>query len=695
MPIINIDELEAQSTRPKLSGVVSIDDLEKHDTQSKQGNSFFDQAGRAYGDAAKDLGELTKSTVQAVTHPVDTLKSVGTLMFDHPIDRLKGAAKKVIDNPGETLKNVKDTIVHKPFTTILNASMVGGGAGVFAKGAGAVKTGDALINAANVPFQAGGAAVKGAVKTAKNIGKAIPEGLKQSSYGIMQSIVGQLPKEFKYGANAGRAGVKEGFKGDHQSILDQTENRISEIGGQGDALAASSNKLINNDAAIKVIDDKIAKLQKKFSRTDSATIKKLQDARKDLLGVVEDANGRVISQNSTSAMTPSETLNFKRDFDEITKFKGTAVDDTVFNETMQNARGKLKDNLNDAVPGMKDWNQRYADLAALRQAAARKVDHMKAGSGMRNIIDNVIRGSVGVTTVGAALTGHGGIIGEILAGWAAKEVLGNPTVKSNVAQMLYKLSNADKAKVFQAAPWVKAQYRNIMSSMGKEQVGAVDRSNLRNPNASGAVSEGFPGLPKPKPLGLPNRSKEASGPVIHGENPTKKLPFYSMDEQGRIKGDGFLLGEKRLNAKEANDELIMAEKPVDAMGNMEIQSQQDKFYAAQMDAEGAKEILRLTQKWRKDLSGSIKQSEFLKGESQDIAKKQKWIAAKDADSGLNWSKKAQEFFSKNPEAWPAKFNGNPEDALRAVAKDITENRGTDYVKYLRGVIASARKTKLK
>lgn len=291
---------------------------------------------------------------------------------------------------------------------------------------------------------------------ANAVAKAIPDGLKKTSYALMQSIVNQLPKEFKYGANAGRSMVKEGFSGDADAIKEQADNRLNEIKGQGDSLASASNKNVNNSNAIKIIDDKISELQTKSPRTSSATIQKLINSKKDLLGVVEDDKGNVIDGGKdVSNMTAKDTLDLKRDFDEHTAWKGTASDDSVYNKTMQQARTQLKNNLNDAVPSMEEWNQRYADLRAAQQASGRASDYAKAGSGLKNLINNAVRGTIGITTLGAALHGNGELAGEIIAGWGAKEIMGNPMIKSKLAQAIYGLSEADKMSIFKAAPWIR------------------------------------------------------------------------------------------------------------------------------------------------------------------------------------------------------------------------------------------------
>jgi hypothetical protein len=510
--------------------VSSGPDLSEFD-QYKAGDTATQEQPKsnAFVDTFNDAKNIVSGVGNVIQHPEmiplgihEAVKGI-SYAAQHPKETF---SKENID---KTVGNIKETILHKPLTTVMNASALAGGAGSLIKGSGELagaskvsSVGQGMVDAANVPFQAGGAIAKGTVKNIKAVGEAIPENLKKSSYGIMQSIVGQLPKEFKYGANAGRAAVKEGFKGNADDILSQTNDRISEIGKQGDNLASSSNKIINNSSAIDVIDKKISELHRISPRTSSSTITKLQNAKKDLLGVVEDGNGNILHQSDVTSMTPFDTLAFKRQVDDMAAFKGTATDDTVFNKTIQDARSKLKNNLNEAVPGMKEWNQRYADLSALKQAAARKVDQLKAGAGMRNVIDNVIRGSVGVTTIGAALTGHGDLVGEILAGWGAKEIIGNPTLKSNVAQMIYKMSELDKAKMFKVAPWIKGQYRNIMNSINNSKPVAQPYTSQREPGQLQA-----PGQPRTGPRYYNPQESTVNYP-ISGENPVKGLPDRSI-----------------------------------------------------------------------------------------------------------------------------------------------------------------------
>ncbi len=389
---------------------------------------------------------------------------------------------------------------------------------------------------------------------AKAAANAVPEGLKQSSYALMQSIVNQLPKEFKYGANAGRAMVKEGFSGDASAIKEQADKRIEEIGGQGDALASNSDKAVNNSNAMKVIDDKIAELQKNSPRSSSATITKLQNAKNDLLkvregNVLDPASGEISHMKSQDItpenMTPKETLDLKRSFDDLTAWKGTAADDSVFNKTMQQARTQLKDNLNDAVPGMKDWNQRYADLRAAQQAAGRKATYDQANVGMKNLLAGAIRGTVGITTLGAALHGNGELAGEILAGWGAKEVIGNPVIKSKLAQALYGLSEADKLSIFKAAPWIKNIVNNFRQKPNPGQPalppppyskgGTLNAELVDNPIVTPPPYKN-PELPSPaKYAGLPNNAVGRRG--INPNIATGGLPDpgnTAINQSGRV-----------------------------------------------------------------------------------------------------------------------------------------------------------------
>ena len=496
MPVIPIDQLESQgiSNTPSPSGsgnIVPIDQLENNglpDTSSKP-TPFYKAMGQS----------ITPQQMDEEGHPIlggltQTAEDVGTLGEKALNGLTLGGYEKGLQAANIAPPNFDNTAPENK--SALNMA------------------GDiANLGAANKTI--GTVASKVVAPAAGAIAKAVPEGLKNTSYALMQSIVQQLPKEFKYGANAGRAMVKEGFSGDAAAIKEQADQRLDEIKGQGDALASASTKPVNNSNAIKIIDDKIAELQAKSPRASANTIKKLMDSKKDLLGVVEDDKGNIVNGGKdVSNMTAKDTLDLKRDFDDHTAWKGTAADDTIYNKTMQQARTALKDNLNDAAPGMKDWNQRYADLRAAQQAAGRKITYDQAGAGLKNVLNNVVRGTIGVTTLGAALHGNGELAGEIIAGWGAKEVLNNPVVKSKLAQAIYGLSEADKMAIFKAAPWVRKAVSDTMENFRQKP----------NPRGEPVDAELIDNRPKQigqvRPLirpdrALPSDAERGSGPVVN------------------------------------------------------------------------------------------------------------------------------------------------------------------------------------
>lgn len=501
MPIISIDDLEKQST-PIPSGkgnIIPIDQMESQGGET-QPKPFFKAIGA-------DMTPAMKTDHPVLAGVEQTAQDVATLGEKAANGLTLGGLDYGLRKGGIEPPNFDNTALENKS----GLNMMGDAANIGSAGKTIGTLGSKVVAPA-----------------AKAVAKAVPEGLKNTSYSLMQSIVNQLPKEFKYGANAGRAMVKEKLSGDAADIKQQADQRISEIGGEGDKLASSSNKPVNNSNAIKVIDDKISELQSKSPRTSAATIGKLQDAKKDLLGVIEDSRGNVIDEGkNVSNMTPKETLDLKRDFDDQTQWKGTASDDTVFNKTMQQARGTLKDNLNDAVPGMKDWNQRYADLRAAQQAAGRRVTYDQAGAGLKNIINNAVRGTIGVTTLGAALHGNGELAGEIIAGWGAKEVLGNPMVKSKLAQALYNISEADKSAIFKAVPWLRKGIGDTMENFRQKPRPSAE------PVDAELVDNRPQGLPAPpQKIGL-NRALPSpmtsglrtSGPTIYQSgNVPKELP---------------------------------------------------------------------------------------------------------------------------------------------------------------------------
>lgn len=347
---------------------------------------------------------------------------------------------------------------------------------------------DAIQNPLNYVI---GPVVKGGAKIITKGVQMLPEGLKKSSYGLMNSIVRQLPKEFRYGQNAGRGAVREkitGFSAD--DIAQKAQDKLTAIGKEGDTLASSVNSIDDYSKAIKIIDDKIDDLILKTPNVNKSAIKRLQDSKDDLLGIKRDADGAIIKQRiQLSNMTPKQALDFKRDYDNVTKWSGTDADDKIVNVTLQASRRSIKDQLNRNVPGLKEWNDRYGDLYVLKKAAERESIYQESRNSLRTMANNFLRAGGLGTAATSALTGNIDLAINTLKVLVAKEALTSPIAKSNLAKFLYNLSEIDKAKIFKAIPLVQAQYRQFMSGKNVKQP-----SNPINENVA------LKGLPVPKPL---------------------------------------------------------------------------------------------------------------------------------------------------------------------------------------------------
>lgn len=416
--------------------------------------------GRVIKDS-REIASGMNAMVQDFPQALSDIDSVIQQAFWHPLDTFIKGKVDSLDNLKKTAISTLNYMEEKPVSSAINMSMIGGGAGKIVGGA----VGKTITEASNIPLKAYGMTANKVVSSvAKPITK-IPKVLENSSYKMVQSVIGQLPKEAKYGANAARAVVREGITGSLEDIAVQVRSKINEIQGIGDQLASKVTTLDNYSPAINVIDKKIAELTKNAPRTNSSTINKLVNAKKDLLGIQEDVAGNVIGQEiKPYSMTPSEALAFKRKYSDVTHWKGLASDDAVVNKTLQESRKVVKEQLNSNVPGLKSWNERYQDLDVARQATERTLLKEQMGKGLQNMINNSIRGGVGITTAGAILYGHPNIAIELLLGLGAKEVMSNPTLKTSLAHLLYKSSGADKSQLMRDVPWIKNHYDELINS---------------------------------------------------------------------------------------------------------------------------------------------------------------------------------------------------------------------------------------
>jgi|TARA_Y100000310_G_scaffold84459_3_gene81369 hypothetical protein len=237
---------------------------------------------------------------------------------------------------------------------------------------------------------------------------------------VISRLIRPGAKELEFGKDPALAIAREGITANTMRGLQAGVNkRKSEIGKQiGErTLQFSRGKKapqIDISSAVAPIDDALRKA-KGLPRENAALIKRLEDLKQDLLeqGTVYVPHG-VWEKKSFL----SESMRWAEDTDNI------------MNKVKKKVYSKLDKMHDDAVPGIKELNSRYADLAGAKTALKRRIAQME-------------RSGVGVMDIGLAMLG--GTLGQEggVPEWAeyfilplTVRALRNPAVRTRYAAAL-------------------------------------------------------------------------------------------------------------------------------------------------------------------------------------------------------------------------------------------------------------------
>lgn len=390
------------------------------------------------------------------------------------------------------------------------------------------------------------------------VGTKLQGAKNEASERIINSLIKPLQKDLSYGKNPARGVLSEGIVANSlEDLANQVSNRRGEIGKQiGEMVAASDKPIILTDA-LKPIKEELTKARR-APNTNKDLINRLE-------GVLADLN-EAIGPDRYYA-NPSQTFAIKKLVGDITKFTGNASDDKAVNAALKRVYGRLKERLNEAVPGVSELNERYADLTSA-EVAARYRDRIETKQNLVSLRGVGLGGSALLTAV---LTG-GATVPTILAGIVGSQldrILGNAAVKTRIAQWLSTASQKEKATVFTKIPGLKNALTRIFGEEPKLQQAlqeAPDKPLLQ-------LGAGSIAPPAPKNLGSkvfnqaearaaqPKLNSEGSAKLI--KNLTGKKPMASSaPTEGSLivkttGGQYFLMRKgfqpSRLNAQEANE----------------------------------------------------------------------------------------------------------------------------------------------
>lgn len=281
-------------------------------------------------------------------------------------------------------------------------------------------------------------------------GKAIQKGLSAVSDvpgKIINSLVKPLLKDFSYGKDPGRAVASEGITGNTlDELAVNISKRLGDVGNEiGNRLQAHSGKRVDLRGFLNPIDDAIIEANKS-PRTNSSLITRLNNLKKDLMGVIQQKNN--ILQRNIVDLTPKEASAIKMEIGNLTKFTGNVSDDNLVNKALKQAYGIVKSKINTAVPELKKLNERYADLLSAKVATEYR-EKITSRQNLVSMSSRLLGGGLFVTGV------MQGNVQMILAGASEpliEKALSSPALKTRLAAALAKLPAEQIGQVLSKYP---------------------------------------------------------------------------------------------------------------------------------------------------------------------------------------------------------------------------------------------------
>lgn len=269
---------------------------------------------------------------------------------------------------------------------------------------------------------------------------------------FINSFVKPRQKDFAYGKNPGRTVAREKIVANSlediqpqiQNRLDVRKNELNVELAKADAKGAGLEMF---DSTMKTLDDKIATL-KETPNEYSSVITRLEGLKDDLTLIVP-----------TERLSLVEASGLKTRIGGMTKFTGNPSDDLLVNQTKQELYGLYQKAIErEAAKTVKGLDVRaknavIGDLISAREAVKHRAQ-IAQRQNLTTFTDNT-----------AALTGvvSGIAIGElsnaVIFGMGAvvfNKAWSSPAFKTRVASYLSSASDAEKRKLFEKAPWVKA-----------------------------------------------------------------------------------------------------------------------------------------------------------------------------------------------------------------------------------------------
>jgi len=303
---------------------------------------------------------------------------------------------------------------------------------------------------------AAGAVIGGVIPLGGSASKNVVRGTtKALTEKLPRALIGDLVRPIKgslsYGKDPVRGILRERITANNIEELESNIiNRRNAIGIKINNMIAENPVHLDLRKALIPIDAALEKA-KRNPRTNAALIKRLEEAKADLLKIETGVDGKIVQNRELSNMTSRQAFELKEDIANMTKFTGNASDDKALNAALQNTYRNVKNGLNDATPGLRDLNERYADMVGAEFAVQHRAQILQRQA----LIKFAEKSTVAISLVGSIVTGNPL---PILAGLGLvqlERVLSTTKARTSMAQWLSKSTFEEKENVFRKVPLLR------------------------------------------------------------------------------------------------------------------------------------------------------------------------------------------------------------------------------------------------
>ena len=297
-------------------------------------------------------------------------------------------------------------------------------------------------------------------KTGQAITK-IPVAKNRFAGKIINSLIKPLKKDFSYGKNPGLAVAQEKIIANNlDDLAEKIGQRRQEIGQQIDdilTIPQNQNKRINIEGSLQPINNA---MQVAIKQNNQTLLDRLVEAKRAITqNLVEGMEeGRMVIKSSGDKnlknLTPLEARKIKSEIGDLTKWTGSPTDDKLVNKALKQVYGSIKEKISNAIPEIRNLNERYADLISAENATRYREVILQR----QNLIGfDLARNTLGAGLITAIISG-GRTLPTILGSATAAEltqVLKSPKIMTRLAALLSTSTPQQRQTIFSKLPQLK------------------------------------------------------------------------------------------------------------------------------------------------------------------------------------------------------------------------------------------------